>query len=122
MHLTCTNMPRDSLKAALDKARVHHAHDAHFCLPSPLTRLSARFQVKSEGIQNILALRGDPPKGATSFEAVAGGFSCALDLVKYIRAEYGDYFGLTVAGYPEAHPDVIKSDPEEQKVVRFRIR
>ncbi len=72
-------------------------------------------QVKSEGIQNILALRGDPPKGSTTFEAVAGGFSCALDLVKYIKAEYGDHFGLTVAGYPEAHPDVIKSDPEEQK-------
>ena len=48
-----------------------------------------------------------------------GGFSCALDLVRYIRAEYGDYFGLTVAGYPEAHPDVIKSDPEEQKKARL---
>ena len=47
-----------------------------------------------------------------------GGFSCALDLVRYIRAEYGDYFGLTVAGYPEAHPDVIKTDPEEQKKAR----
>ena len=75
-------------------------------------------QVKSEGIQNILALRGDPPKGSTTFEAVEGGFSCALDLVRYIRAEYGDYFGLTVAGYPEAHPDVIKTDPEEQKKAR----
>jgi hypothetical protein len=77
--------------------------------------------VKSEGIQNILALRGDPPKGATTFEAVEGGFSCALDLVKYIKAEYGDYFGLTVAGYPEAHPDVIKSDPEEQKLARAAV-
>lgn len=37
------------------------------------------------GIQNILALRGDPPKGQENFEAVEGGFSCALDLVKYIR-------------------------------------
>jgi len=90
MHLTCTNMPRESLKSALDK-------------------------VKAEGIQNILALRGDPPKGSSTFEAVEGGFSCALDLVKYIRAEYGDHFGVTVAGYPEAHPDVIKEDPEEQK-------
>ena len=90
MHLTCTNMPRESLKAALDR-------------------------VKAEGIQNILTLRGDPPKGAASFEAVEGGFSCALDLVTYIREEYGSQFGLTVAGYPEAHPDVIKADPEEQK-------
>ena len=38
--------------------------------------------------------------------------------MRYIRAEYGDYFGLTVAGYPEAHPDVIKTDPEEQKKAR----
>ena len=83
--------------------------------PQPLT---LPLQVKGEGIQNILALRGDPPKGATSFEAVEGGFSCALDLVKYIKAEYGDYFGVTVAGYPEAHPDVIKEDPEEQKKAR----
>ncbi len=42
-------------------------------------------QVKSYGIQNILALRGDPPKGQETFTVVEGGFSCALDLVKYIR-------------------------------------
>ena len=42
-------------------------------------------QVKSYGIQNILALRGDPPKGQETFQVVEGGFSCALDLVKYIR-------------------------------------
>ena len=42
--------------------------------------------------------------------------------MRYIRAEYGDYFGLTVAGYPEAHPDVIKSDPEEQKKARAAPR
>lgn len=34
---------------------------------------------------------------------------------RYIREEYGDFFGITVAGYPEAHPEVIKEDPEEQK-------
>jgi len=91
MHLTCTNMPRASLRAALER-------------------------VKADGIRNILALRGDPPKGAASFEAVEGGFSCALDLVNFIKAEFGDEFGITVAGYPEAHPDAIKEDPEEQKV------
>lgn len=77
---------------------------------------ASRPQVKAEGIQNILALRGDPPKGSSTFEAVEGGFACALDLVRYIRAEYGDFFGLTVAGYPEAHPDGISTDdPEKQK-------
>ena len=31
------------------------------------------------------------------------------------RANYGDFFGIAVAGYPEAHPDRIVSDPEEMK-------
>ena len=44
-------------------------------------------QLKEVGIQNILALRGDPPKGQDNFEAVEGGFACALDLVKYIRSK-----------------------------------
>lgn len=30
--------------------------------------------------------------------------------VTHIRAKYGDYFGVTVAGYPEAHPDAIAAD------------
>ena len=42
-------------------------------------------QLKKSGIHNILALRGDPPKGEESFKAVEGGFASALDLVKYIR-------------------------------------
>mmetsp|Transcript_3439 Transcript_3439/g.9965 ORF Transcript_3439/g.9965 Transcript_3439/m.9965 type:complete len:600 (-) Transcript_3439:1135-2934(-) len=90
MHLTCTNSTKEVLDEALAK-------------------------VKQQGIQNILALRGDPPKGQDKFEAVEGGFSCALDLVKYIREKHGDYFGIAVAGYPEAHPDVITDDPEKMK-------
>ncbi|KAK9287894.1 hypothetical protein L1049_016337 [Liquidambar formosana] len=85
MHLTCTNMPVDKIDHALQI-------------------------IKSNGIQNVLALRGDPPHGQDKFVQIQGGFSCALDLVKHIRAKYGDYFGITVAGYPEAHPDVIQSD------------
>ncbi|XP_058184196.1 methylenetetrahydrofolate reductase (NADH) 2-like [Rhododendron vialii] len=85
MHLTCTNMPVDKIDHAL-----HH--------------------IKSNGIQNVLALRGDPPHGQDKFVQVQDGFACALDLVKHIRSTYGDYFGITVAGYPEAHPDVIQSD------------
>ncbi|KAG8481190.1 hypothetical protein CXB51_026018 [Gossypium anomalum] len=82
MHLTCTNMPIEKIDHALQT-------------------------IKSNGIQNVLALRGDPPHGQDKFVQVEGGFSCALDLVKHIRSKYGDYFGITVAGYPEAHPDAI---------------
>ncbi|KAK9947250.1 hypothetical protein M0R45_002884 [Rubus argutus] len=61
-------------------------------------------------LQNVLALRGDPPHGQDKFVQIQGGFACALDLVTHIRATYGDYFGITVAGYPEAHPDAIEAD------------
>jgi hypothetical protein len=57
---------------------------------------------------NIVALRGDPPKGQEKWEVTEGGFACALDLVKYMRKGYGDYFSIQVAGYPEGHPDRIK--------------
>jgi len=66
--------------------------------------------IKNNGIQNVLALRGDPPHGQDKFVQVEGGFACALDLVKHMRAQYGDYFGITVAGYPEAHPDQIQGE------------
>ena len=54
-------------------------------------------QLKEVGIQNILALRGDPPKGQDNFEAVEGGFACALDLVKYIRSDSCAYQRHTIA-------------------------
>lgn len=62
MHLTCTNMPKEKVKDALERA-------------------------KAGGIRNILALRGDPPKGSETWEAVEGGFEHAVDLVKFIRQE-----------------------------------
>ena len=56
------------------------------------------------GIDNIMALRGDPPEGRDSFQAVAGGLSHANELVALIREHHPD-FGIGVAGYPEKHPE-----------------
>lgn len=53
---------------------------------------------KACGCQNILALRGDPPKGQLNWESCENGFSHAIDLVSYIREKYGDYFCIAVAG------------------------
>lgn len=53
---------------------------------------------KAAGIQNILALRGDPPRGQENWTKCETGFSYASDLVKYIREQYGDYFCIGVAG------------------------
>ena len=58
-------------------------------------------------IDNVLALRGDPPKGATAFQAAAGGFSYANELVDLIR-EKDLGFSVGVAGYPEGHLEATK--------------
>ena len=58
-------------------------------------------------VTNIVALRGDPLAGETEWTTVEGGFSCALDLVKFIRSHFGNQFGISVAGYPEGHPIAI---------------
>jgi methylenetetrahydrofolate reductase (NADPH) len=61
------------------------------------------------GVENIVALRGDPPKGETQFQAVAGGLRYANQLVDLIRAEFPDY-GVAVAGYPEKHLEAPSHD------------
>jgi methylenetetrahydrofolate reductase (NADPH) len=65
----------------------------------------------SQGIRNIMALRGDPPQGQTQFQTKAGGLSHANELVSLIRQHYPD-LGIGVAGYPEKHPEAsdLQSD------------
>lgn len=53
-----------------------------------------------EGVDHILALRGDFPRGETS---TGGDFNYATDLVKFIRDEFGKQFEIAVAGSPEGH-------------------
>jgi len=59
-------------------------------------------EAEKRGVSNIVALRGDPPKGETEFRAVVGGFRYANELVAFIRAEFPQ-LGIAVAGYPEKH-------------------
>ena len=64
-------------------------------------------QAQSGGIQNILALRGDPPRGKRSWlpqDTSGGHCDRAIDLVRFIRERYGNTFGIAVAGHPEGHP------------------
>ncbi|NJA88423.1 methylenetetrahydrofolate reductase [NAD(P)H] [Rhodocyclus tenuis] len=55
---------------------------------------------RGQGIRHIVALRGDLPSGM----AEPGAFRYASDLVRFIRAETGDWFHIEVAAYPEFHP------------------
>jgi methylenetetrahydrofolate reductase (NADPH) len=75
-HLTCVN------------ATIHETH-------------AVLEQTRALGIKNILALRGDPPNGATEFVKTEGGFEYSSQLVRCIR-ELGP-FSIGVAGFPEGH-------------------
>src|SRR5215467_8066412 len=57
-------------------------------------------QIRSLGVRNLLALRGDPPGGG-DFQLTPGGFEFSNQLVQFIR-EQGD-FSIGVAGFPEGH-------------------
>lgn len=78
-HLTCVGLTTSQLKEYLREAA-------------------------ERGIENIVALRGDPPAGDTEFRSVAGGLKFANELVSLIRSEFPE-FGIAVAGYPETHQE-----------------
>ncbi len=90
-HLTCVNATVEQLDQYLAKA-------------------------EEQGTDYIVALRGDPPKGSTHFEAVEGGLCYANELVELIRARYPS-FGIAVAGYPEVHQEApdARTDLENLK-------
>ncbi len=82
----------------------HQTATAHFtCVGSTREELLDWLNLaRQKGIQNIMALRGDPPEGQKSFQPVAGGLRNANELVTLIR-ETAPEMGIGVAGYPEKH-------------------
>lgn len=82
-HLTCVGASREEIAAVLDRLR------------------SAR-------VDNVLALRGDPPKGQEKFEQVPGGFRYADELAAFIKSSQP--FCLGGACYPEGHVECLGAD------------
>ena len=60
-------------------------------------------QLKEIGIENVLALRGDPPRGQEKFEPAEGGYEYVSELITHIRDNFE--FGIGAAGFPEGHLD-----------------
>ncbi|PWH13073.1 MAG: methylenetetrahydrofolate reductase [NAD(P)H] [Anaerolineae bacterium] len=56
------------------------------------------------GIENLMVLRGDPPKDVPNYSPPADGFRYAADLVAYIKKHF-PHMGIGVAGFPEGHPE-----------------
>jgi len=75
-HLTCVGHSKQEIRDTLD-------------------------ELETSGIDNVIALRGDPPKGETSFTPHRDGFEYASELTAFVRASYS--FCIAVAGYPEGH-------------------
>src|SRR5947209_8700429 len=94
-HLTCVGSTREELNHVVDR-------------------------LVEAGIQNVLALRGDPPKGQASFTPTEGGFRYATELVEFIRAAHGSSLCVGGAAYPEKHIEsgnpAVDLDHLKQKV------
>ena len=72
--------------------------------------------ITEAGIQNVLALRGDPPKNAEGFSFDGQEFQHASDLVEFIGRHYPD-MGIGVAGIPTMHPE----SASERGVIRLAL-
>jgi methylenetetrahydrofolate reductase (NADPH) len=98
-------------------ARVHREFDlpvaTHLtCVGRTVDQLREYLRTAhSSGVANVVALRGDPPKGDTAFKAVDGGFRYANELVGLIHEEFPE-FGIAVAGYPETHQEAPSPDAD----------
>lgn len=66
--------------------------------------------LEAAGIQNVLALRGDPPAGSISFETPAGGFAHASDLIAMLERNY--HFCIGAACYPEKHVEAASFEED----------
>ena len=92
-HLTCVGASRDELRAVLQTLR-----DA--------------------GVENVLALRGDPPRGSDRFEPHPDGFAFASELVAFARSDFG--FCLGGACYPEGHVEATNLE-EDLAHLKYKV-
>jgi methylenetetrahydrofolate reductase (NADPH) len=90
-HLTCVGSSRDELDAILRR-------------------------LQTAGIDNVLALRGDPPKGETEFRPAPDGFAYANELTAFIRSRFP--FCVVGACYPEKHVECASPELDLANLVR----
>ena len=117
--VTCRNHSRSRTLAVVTRIRNEMGLEpmAHYTCAGA-TREELREMLRGlhdAGIENVLALRGDPPKGSDRFEVTAGGFAHATDLVDMIRDE--DDFCVGGACYPEGHLESPTLDEDMRHTV-----
>jgi len=102
------------------KSRLNQEAMAHLtCVGSTKSEIASTLdELQNSGIQNVIALRGDPPDGQSNFEPPEYGFSHANELVEFIKDNYR--FSVGVAGYPETHQEAT-TFPEDLKNLKRKI-
>lgn len=90
-HVTCVGHTRDELRAVFD-------------------------EIGASGIENVLALRGDPPRGTDTFVPTEGGFRYASELIEMVRGEFD--FAVGAAAYPETHPEAPSAEDDLRNAAR----
>jgi len=85
---------------------------AHFtCVGARVDELRASLDLMRErGVENVLALRGDPPQGQTEWTATEGGLRYSRELIELIRDEYD--FAIGAACFPEVHIHATDADAD----------
>ena len=87
------------------------------CVGSTRTEIGETLRrLHDGGIRNILALRGDPPKGETEFRPTPDGFRYASELVAFVRESKFD-FCIGAACYPEGHVENRNLETDLQNLV-----
>ena len=92
-HLTCVGQTKEEIHGVLER-------------------------LEAEGVENIIALRGDPPQGTTEFVPMEGGFDHATDLLQHIKSNFK--FGVAAACYPEGHTESVDLDAD-LKYVKMKV-
>jgi methylenetetrahydrofolate reductase (NADPH) len=123
--VTCTygagGSTRDKTLDVIAGVRSRHdvAVASHLtCVGSTVDELRGYLrQARDRGTAAIVALRGDPPKGETTFQPAAGGLRYAAELVALIHAEFPE-FDILVAGYPETHQEAVSPAADLENLKR----
>ncbi len=86
------------------------------CVGEPGERLVELLsEIDAAGVDNVLALRGDPPRGETKWRPHPGGLHYSVELIRLIRERFD--FSVGAACFPEIHPDA----PDRQSDLRYAL-
>jgi methylenetetrahydrofolate reductase (NADPH) len=85
---------------------------AHFtCVGATVDELRATLdEIEAAGVENVLALRGDPPAGEEEWRQTPGGLLYSTELIELLTADYG--FGVGAASFPEVHPEAESTESD----------